>query len=109
MVPNPNHTITIMIQHLRDIIDRSKEDAIIFSFDGRRHTFQSKSKLRPYCEVIDDIALDGGWDEVASSTRKFYSDISFLLSGISAECHGSILGYHLHVLISWIYFEDWYL
>ena len=103
----PNHNTTTIIHHLRDIVDRSKEDAIILSFDCGRQRFWSNSgdKLRPYDEVVDFEAVDrGGWDLFSFSIRKFYSDISFLLSGISGECHASILRYHLHALISWIYF-----
>jgi len=103
-----------MIQHLQDIIDRSKEDAIILTFDCGCHRWHHHEQLPPYdVAVLDAKSMDyGEWDASSSSIQTFYSDISSLLSeGISVESHESILNYHLFALISWISFlmDGWYL
>jgi len=116
-VPNPNHTTTIVIRHLQDIINRSKEDAIILTLDCEHRYWRLGKKLPPYGIAVLNIrdAIDyKAWDASSSSIRTFYSDISFLFShGLSVECHRSILAYHLFVLISWIsesfLVDGWYL
>jgi len=102
-VPNPNHSVVIMIQYLRAIIDKCKEDAIIFTFEMERFGWQNvRLTLPPSFDVgvIDATAIaDGECVDTSASVRTFYSCISSLFSdGISAECHGSILVYHLYTL-----------
>ncbi len=105
-----------MIQHLRDNIDKSKEDAIILTFCCG-HLYWSDPKAPPRIDVAvlrakPVVSYHGRWDLTSSSIQTFYLDISFLLSeGISAECHRSILKYHLSALTSWIFFlmDSWYL
>ena len=113
-VPNPNPRIFSMIQKLQDIINRSKEDAIILTFG--QELLYTCSILPPYGVTVftAESVERGEWDDdlsCSSSIRTFYSDISFLLSeGVSAKCHSSILEYHLFVLVSWInlLINDWY-
>ena len=107
-VPNPNPRIFSMIQKLQDIINRSKEDAIILTFGDRQELHYTCSILPPYgVTVLTAESVERGeWDDdlsCSSSIQTFYSDISFLLSeGVSTKCHSSILEYHLFVLVSWI-------
>ncbi len=111
-VPNSNPRIFSMIQKLQDIINRSKEDAIILTFGDRLELHYTCSILPPYgVTVLTAESVAGEWDDVLSYSsyiRTFYSDISFLLSeGVTAKCHSSILEYHLFVLVSWINLINW--
>jgi hypothetical protein len=110
-VSDQNHAIAIMIQHLRDIINRSKEDAILLTFDCGLLRWTASKPLPPYdVAVFDILDTDYGFGDSFLSIRTFYSDISFLFTsseGISAECHGSILEYHLCALVSFM--DCWYL
>jgi len=102
-----------MIQHIQDIIDRSREDAIILTFHCGHRRWSHSKQLPPYgVGVLSAEYLDSGeWDKSSSSIWTFYAGISLLLTdGVSVECHRSILNYHLFALTSWIFFlmDGWY-
>jgi hypothetical protein len=104
-VPNPNPRIFSMIQKLQDIINKSKEDAILLAYDDRQEFYYNCSILPPYgITVFTAESVERGESDdlsCSSSIQTFYSDISLLLSeGVSAKCHSSILEYHLFVLVS---------
>jgi len=101
-VPNPNLRMFSMIQKLQNIINRSKEDAIILTYGDRQEFHYPCSILPPYGVAVftAESVERGEWDD-SSSIQTFYSDILLLLSeGVSAKCHSSILKYHLFVLVS---------
>ncbi len=101
VVPNPNPEIVSMIQKLQDLINKSKEDAIIVSFKSLRHW-----QVKYYCPILSV------WNGNPSHIDTFYSSISFLLSeGLSEKCHSSIIKYYLFILVTWIskLIDDWYL
>ena len=100
-VPNPNPEIVSMIQKLQDLINKSKEDAIIVSFKTQRYS----------CPIFSPES-DRVWDGNHSDLDTFYSSISFLLSeGVSEKCHSSIIKYYLSRLVTWMsmLIDDWYL
>ena len=98
-VSNPNPEIVSMIQKLQDLINKSKEDAIIVSFKHLRQV--------DYCPILSPEDYEN-----PSPINTFYSSISFLLGeGVSEKCHSSIIKYYLFVLVTWInkLIDDWYL